>query len=73
LIYLLGGAIKIVNGALASVIEVNVCEPILFLAQKSFRKIAYGVEMLCYYLTQSHPKPIGLFFIQLSLQQESGA
>jgi hypothetical protein len=44
-----------------------------FPAKKPFRKIAYGVEMLCYYLTQSHPQPFGLFFIQLSLQQESGA
>jgi hypothetical protein len=34
---------------------------------------AYGVEMWERNPTQFYPYPIGLFFIQLPLQQENGA
>ncbi|MEA5571372.1 hypothetical protein [Calothrix sp. UHCC 0171] len=46
-----------------------------FWNQQLFRQYAFSVKMFCYHLhqTQFHPNPSSLFFIQLPLQQESGA
>ncbi len=42
-------------------------------SQQSYGQTAYGVEMLCSYLSQFHPYLIRLLFMRLPLQQESGA